>query len=223
MEITTNTICKNSADFIESILRQTLPHITKAIISADRASTDGTIEILERLKKENPKIELDYYTVSDPFKDLVVQRNKQIQKTKTEWIWILDDDELYPEEQIKKIFKVLENGKANAYLLPFYFVVDKEHYYSGKGSKAERFFRNVPGLKWENDFLYETIKTEKTRIDDVYFIHLSYLKTNSWRKEWNMLQYPQYQHIEGLPQSVKDILKICLKNVECAEAQISKS
>ena len=207
MEITTHTICKNSADFIEPVLKQVIPYIKKAIVSVDIASSDGTIEILNRLAKENQKIELNYYSVKNPFKDLVVQRNEQIKKTETEWIWILDDDDLYSEKQIKNIFKILEKGKADAYLLPCWFVVDKEHYYPPKGAWAERFFRNVPNLKWEGEFLYETIKKAKIKIKTAYFIHLSYLKTHSWRKEWNILEYPQYQHIEELPKNIKDILK----------------
>lgn len=207
MEITTNTLCKNSADFVEVCLKQVLPFITKAIVSADKSSTDGTPEILERLKGENPKIELDYYTISEPFKDLVAERNKQLQKTKTEWIWILDDDELYLEEQIKNIFKVLEEGRADAYLIPCWFPVDKEHYYPSKGAWAERFFRNIPNIKWEGEFLHETIKIPKTRIKTASYIHLSYLKANSWRKEWNILPYPRFENLKELPKDIKDILR----------------
>ncbi len=207
--ITTNTICKNSADFIEPVLKQVLPYVEKAIVSVDRASTDGKIGILERMAKEYHKIDLDYYEVKNPLKDLVEQKNRQIQKSKSEWIWTLDDDDFYPIEQVKNIIKFLEGAKADAYLIKCWFPVDKEHYYPPKGNWNERFFRNVPGLEWENNFLHETINKPKMRIETkiAYFIHLSYLKTRSWRREWNKKLYPRYKHVKGLPDYIKDILK----------------
>ncbi len=207
--ITTNTICKNSADFIEPVLKQVLPYVDRAIVSVDKVSTDGTIKILERMAKENPKIDLDYYEVKNPAYDLVAQKNKQIQKSKTEWIWTVDDDDFYPKKQVKNIVKFLGKAREDAYLIKCWFIVDKEHYYPPKGNWNERFYRNVPGLKWENNFLHETIKKPKARIKTriAYFIHLSYLKTHSWRKEWNKHQYPQYQHIEELPIDIQNLLK----------------
>ena len=63
LDIATNTIVKNGADFIELCLNQVLPFVSKAIVSVSKDSTDGTISILERMAKENPKIELNYYEV----------------------------------------------------------------------------------------------------------------------------------------------------------------
>lgn len=94
----------NSAEFVKdtvkSIMNQTYQNIE--IVITDDASTDGTIEILEKLEKEDKRIKL---TKNKKNLGITDNMNSGIHKCNGEYIAILDgDDWAYPyriEEQVK--------------------------------------------------------------------------------------------------------------------------
>lgn len=226
LDITTNTIVKNGADFIESCLNQVLPFVKKSIVSVSRISTDGTIEILERMAKLNPKIELDYYADDHPNNirrifGLTGIRNKQLARTKSEWIWVLDDDEFYPTETIKSIFKEIENNTDNdSFSLKFWFLVDWQHYQPQHNHrKTIRFYENVPDIKWQHIFTQESIEVKNPKFLNHRYFHLSYLKKNSWRNEGHMdrWRYPKYdiaKCVKLSQENLKELHEKAMPNVQ---------
>ena len=66
MTICSHTIVKNGQPFIDLVLNQVLPFVDRAIVTVSVKSTDGTKELLEKMAKDNPKINLIYEDVYKP-------------------------------------------------------------------------------------------------------------------------------------------------------------
>lgn len=226
MSIEVHTICKNSADFLELCLKQVIPYVDIVRLYCDKDSEDGTDKIAKRLSEKNENIKLTFYEVKDPIKDLVAVRNKMLDESIADWIWILDDDEFYTNSQIEEIKEELARSEYNAYALPFWFILDKNHYHPQRSkSFAERFFRNKDTLEWKGNFSREAIHDENgwmdskrrkdiVRIPEMY-IHLSYLKKYSWRDKFGKKKflYPDYNQTnkrKELPENIKTLLQIIL-------------
>lgn len=231
--ICSNTLLKNSADFIEPCLNSVLPYVDRAIVSVDRTSTDGTIDILERMAGENPKIELDFYTIENPTTDLPRERNRQLKKTKEDWVWIVDDDEYYLPEDVLRLKEIMEREKRyEAIAFRAWFVVDENHHHPSRGRhRMERIFRNKPTLNWRGEWSREAIhdgnrwisshNMDDTVIDvgtDIKYIHLSYLKKYTWRTAFGKTKfhYPKISEKEIntyplLPENIKQAVALCLK------------
>ena len=90
--------CYNMKIYIEEALRsaflQTLPDIE--VICVDDGSTDGTWELLQRLKGEYNNLKI----CSQENKGAGGARNKGIEAAKGEYIAFLDADDFYPTEQV---------------------------------------------------------------------------------------------------------------------------
>jgi len=223
MTICTHTIVRNGASFIEPCLRQVLPHITRALVSSDLASTDGTPDILRSLEKECPNLRVNYYMVNDPFVDLVREKNRQIQRTVEDWFWVMDDDEYYMAEDFEWILSELEKDNYHdCYALRLWFLLDKEHSHPRSSNKyIERIFRNKRTMRWEERFMEEKMFDEYGRVWTKYhprvrkilprYIHFTMLKENSYRNEFN-LPRRGYGKIGILPQNIINEIKKIYEN-----------
>lgn len=200
-EICSHTITKNSAEFIESVLRQILPYTTRSIVSVDVDSKDDTKEILLRLKREFPHLEILEYKVKNYLIDLVKERNRQIGLTTEDIIWIVDDDEYYFENEICDIFNKIEKTNNDSYSVKFWFLTDKYHYNPARGKRTLRIFKN-DGRKWRGEFGNEFIPTKTCEHLNNYYIHLSYVKSYSWRNEFGKKQYTKQAPIAELPKEI---------------------
>lgn len=231
--ICSNTLLKNSADFIEPCLNSVLPYVDRAIVSVDKESTDRTIDIMKRMAKENPKIDLDFYKVKDSNIDLPKQRECQLRKTTEDFMWIVDDDEFYLPEHAQRLKEFLDkDNKYDAYAMRAWFAIDKEHYHPCRGMhRMERVFRNKPTLSWKGTWSREAIHDGDSWLSlrnpdsnavpigsDIQYIHLSYLKKFTWRTEFGKkkFHYPKITKEEinsypVFPKEIQQILKTCLK------------
>jgi len=235
--ICSNTLLKNSADFIEPCLNSILPYVDRAIVSVDKASADGTIEIMKRMANENPKIDLDFYEIEDPNIDLPRQRDFQLQKTTEDWIWIVDDDEFYLPEHAQRLKDLMDkDDKYDAYAMRAWFVIDEKHYHPYRGlHRMERIFRNKPTLNWKGIWSKEAIHDGDYWVSlnnkgnyiqdticqfgsDIQYIHLSFLKKYTWRTAFGKkkFHYPTISkeaiiNYPVFPKEIQQILKQCLK------------
>ncbi|HEC64669.1 MAG TPA: glycosyltransferase [bacterium] len=194
VKICSHTIVKNGADFIEPCLRQILPHVNRALVSIDDRSSDGTVEIIKKLEKEYDNLDVDYFTVKDS-KDLVEARNRQIERTTEDYFWVVDDDEYWLEEDIKRLFKHFEKYDDLAFRVTFWFPINDKQCWllETRHSQIERVFKNVPGMVWYKTFPAERIHYKGTHLirthkrdrllKDIFYIHFSYLKDHGWRNE----------------------------------------
>src|SRR3989338_11537142 len=103
-DITAQMVVKNEDIYIWYSITSILPYIDRLLIT-DTGSTDKTLQIISSIRSE--KIEIEQIK-SDNKIDIGSIRQQQLTKTRTDWIWIIDGDEIYPGslgEEIKGIIK----------------------------------------------------------------------------------------------------------------------
>lgn len=105
---------QNCAHGAEKWLRSTLPYVEKAVV-VDTGSTDGTLEILRRLKREFPYLDI-YERRMD---DFASSRNFSLTKVKTPRALILDADELLMPEEYARLQRFVEANPAKGYDFTF--------------------------------------------------------------------------------------------------------
>ena len=229
--ICSNTLLKNSADFIEPCLNSVLPYVDRAIVSVDKTSTDGTVDILNRMAKENSKIELDSYTIENFNTDLPKKRDEQLKRTTEDYVWIVDDDEFYLPSHAQRLKDYLDNDtKYDAYCMRAWFVLDEKHYHPYRGKhRMERVFRNKPTLNWKGVWSRESIHDGDLWVSsrnplgsnvchfgsDVQYLHLSYLKNYTWRTTFGKkkFHYPDIspEKIKKYPEFNEEIINTLKK------------
>lgn len=195
MTFASHTLVKNGKPFIDLVLRQVIPFANRCLITISEKSTDGTLEVLEQLKKEfSDKVFIDFENVQSPGQ-LTQERQKQVDKTFEDWILFLDDDDYWPEENLKEMVELIEKGEdIDAYSVMPYQVIDEYHYdLSWYNKSFTKWFKNQKGVHyrfpWPRDLIYlnETLLYWKTnpRVPNLgkKFFHLSHIKNTSFRKE----------------------------------------
>lgn len=103
--ITAHMIVKNEDQFIWYAICSVLPNVKKFIIY-DTGSTDKTVSIIKTIN--SPKIVFKQLGSIDS-KQLVALRNQQINETSTEWIWIVDGDEIYSTKTADSVVEATRN------------------------------------------------------------------------------------------------------------------
>lgn len=107
--VTVHMVVKNEDRFIWYAVQSVLPYVRKVDI-IDTGSTDRTSVIIPGIK--NRKISFRGLTVSRP-EDLASVRQKQLDETITDWIWIVDGDEIYSESLAGEIISLLRSRGNN--------------------------------------------------------------------------------------------------------------
>jgi len=155
MKITAHTLIKNEQCWIWYALLSVLDYVDEIMVW-DTGSTDDTVALVQSIK--SPKIKLKQITVKTP-EDHTAARQKMLQETDSDWIMILDGDEVWWSESLKScVREIKDNPDVSAIISPFINVVgDIFHYQSSAsnhyqigdyhGSYNLRFInRRIPGL-----------------------------------------------------------------------------
>lgn len=103
--ITAHMTVRNEDRFIWYAVSSVLPYV-KQLIIFDTGSTDNTVLIIRSIN--NKKIIFQEKGEVNAH-ELVNLRQQQIEMTKTNWIWIVDGDEIYPQKAVRKVVKLTEN------------------------------------------------------------------------------------------------------------------
>jgi glycosyltransferase involved in cell wall biosynthesis len=105
--ITAHMMVKNEDQWVRYSLLSILPYVDTVLVT-DTGSTDHTIEAINSLN--SPKIKLTQTSISSP-SDVTKIREAQLQNTKTTWFWVIDGDEVYPEEAAKEVVSAINSGR----------------------------------------------------------------------------------------------------------------
>lgn len=104
-----NVIVKNEDRYIWFALKSAISYVDKILIW-DTGSSDKTVEIIKLLKKEYPQ-KIEFKEIGQVNADeLVKARQKMLEATQSDWVLVLDGDEVWWENSIKKIQKVLSDN-----------------------------------------------------------------------------------------------------------------
>lgn len=111
MKIWGNTIVKNEDRYLYFAVKSVINYLDKLIIF-DTGSTDETVKIINILQEEYPK-KIIFKSVGEVDKEAYTRaRQDMLDLSKGDWVFILDGDEVWWEDSIKKL-KGLVDSEGN--------------------------------------------------------------------------------------------------------------
>lgn len=119
MKIWANCIVHNEENFIWFAIMSVIDYVDKVLVW-DTGSTDKTVEIIkEIIQKKGKKIEFKEIGNVDKY-EFSKARQAMLDESKCDWTLILDGDEIWWEDSIKKVIaEIKSNGsKINGIVVP---------------------------------------------------------------------------------------------------------
>lgn len=111
MKIWAHTVVCNEDKFVWFAVMSVIDFVDKILIW-DTGSTDKTVEIIKEIQKiKGSKVSFEEVGPVDKYQFTTV-RQKMLEESKCDWILILDGDEIWWEDSIKKVIKEI-NTKGN--------------------------------------------------------------------------------------------------------------
>lgn len=217
MKIWANCIVNNEENFIWFAIMSVIDYVDKILVW-DTGSEDRTVEIIQGVAREyKDKILFKEVGKVDKFQFTNI-RQRMLDESKCDWILILDGDEVWWQESIKKVVDVI-NKKGNtkdAIAVPFYSATGDIYHYqeqnAGKYELAGRkghlsiraINRKIPGLHVEGSYGMEgyfdkdnNLLQKRAPKSIIYlvapFLHLTHLKRSSKNG------HNKYKYEIGLP------------------------
>ena len=163
MKICAHTLVKNEERFLWFAVTSVVEHVDRVLLW-DTGSTDKTIKIAEALKKRYPE-KIDFLEVGNiTASEFPKMRQKMLNETKADWFLVVDGDEIWWDESIRKVVKTIkkEGKDLDGIFVPTINLVGDMYHYqeeaAGKykiqgkmGHLALRAInRNIPGLASRN-------------------------------------------------------------------------
>ncbi|OGG16295.1 hypothetical protein A3D77_02445 [Candidatus Gottesmanbacteria bacterium RIFCSPHIGHO2_02_FULL_39_11] len=194
-QLTVHMMVKNEDRFIWYSISSVLPYADRIFI-ADTGSTDNTIKIIKSFNSK--KIEFYEREVRDVI-DIARIREEQVDKTTTDWFWVVDGDEIYPSflcEEIKNVIttkgETLEGIVVGRYDLLgdiYHFQnpdVGPYHLFGKKGHIVVRLInkKNINGIRVSGSYPYEGYYDKSGREIIHHSPHLFYFTTG---KLWHAM------------------------------------
>lgn len=104
--ITVHMVVKNEDVWVWYAVRS-IEKYADTILITDTGSTDNTVRMVESI--HSVKVILSQTPVHNPG-DMTAVRNTQIRDTKTDWIWLVDGDEIYSRETAEEVVRAVRAG-----------------------------------------------------------------------------------------------------------------
>lgn len=110
MRIWAHTLVKNEAKWLWFSITSSIDFVDK-ILLWDTGSTDATLDIIKELQEKYPgKIDFKQRNIGSP-EEFTKVRQEMLDATKVDWFIVLDGDEIWWRDSIKKVTDfVQENG-----------------------------------------------------------------------------------------------------------------
>lgn len=164
-KIWAHTLVRNEERYLWFSIMSVVDFVDK-ILLWDTGSTDNTLRIIEDIiKKIGKKIDFRQAGQVDSVSFTTI-RQKMLEDTKSDWFLILDGDEVWWRDSIKRVVETIQNeGKdLEALVVPFYDIVgdiyhfqeEKAGQYKIDGKKGHLSIkavnRNIEGLHFNNPY-----------------------------------------------------------------------
>lgn len=132
MKIVAHTIIKNEQNWVWYALNSVLDYVDEIFVW-DTGSTDKTIDIIKTIS--SPKIKFFHSPDVNPDSFTAI-RQKMLDTTKSDWLFILDGDEIWLSGSIQSTLDFIKTSGANyEYLIhPFYNLVGDVYHYQEKAA-----------------------------------------------------------------------------------------
>lgn len=207
MKIWAHTLVKNEERFIWFSIMSVIEWVEKVLIW-DTGSTDKTLRIAGKIKELYPsKVELKEVGEVD-VDEFTKIRQQMLDRTKSDWFIVVDGDEIWWEESIKKVVQVVRGSSSRtgnrieSVVVPMYNLVGDIYHHQEKaagryklagreGHYALRAInRKIPGLKSEKPHgtwgwtdkegkMIQDRNSKKIKFVDAPYLHASFLKRSS--------------------------------------------
>ncbi len=222
--VTVHMIIKNEDQWVWYALQSVLPYADQILIT-DTGSTDKSKEILHTLASTKIKLrEIITHTAAE----MTIERSRQIQETKTDWIWLVDGDEVYPESTAKECVSAIKSSVYEGIVVRRYDLlgdvyhrqsetVGSYHLYGQKGHLVSRLInkKKVRGLTYKGAYPLEGWYDEdgvsaQARDPKHWYItknrlyHAMYLKRSSLGSNLPMFNRSKYKIETGI--KINDLL-----------------
>lgn len=119
--ITAHMVVKNEDQWVEYAIRSVLPFVDSFLIT-DTGSTDHTVSKISSIR--DSKIKFSHVDTTN----IVAIRNQQLSQTHTDWLWMVDGDEIYPQKTTQEILDALNANLAGVIVRRFDCLGDVYHY-----------------------------------------------------------------------------------------------
>ena len=202
MSVTAHMVVKNEDQWVWFAIMSVIDFVDEMIIF-DTGSKDKTVEIINTIL-DNPryKDKIFFEEIGEvPIEDFYKIRQKQLNMTKTDYILILDGDEIWWEEGIKEFKRCIDINSPSRVAVRFvcpctdiyhYRDFERELYSDEKlgikrGSITTRgYSMSIPGLRCGGDYGVETYYYDRVEffiVDSVmienFYFHCSKLRRSS--------------------------------------------
>jgi len=111
MKIWVHTLVKNEEKFIWYAVMSVIDQVDKVLIW-DTGSTDGTVEIIKRIKKKYPHKVIFKEVGEITPEEFPLVRQEMLDKTEADWFLVVDGDEIWWDEFLRNVINLIqERGK----------------------------------------------------------------------------------------------------------------
>ncbi len=224
MKIWANTIVNNEENFIWFAMKSILDYVDKILIW-DSGSTDKTADIIREIKEDK----IVFKKVGQVDKHgFTKMRQRMLEESDCDWVLILDGDEIWWEDSIRKVVDVISSkGKQiEGIVVPMVVPVgDIFHFQEASAGRykilgreghlsLKAFSKKIPGLHVENPYGSEGFfdgqgkavqEREKIIFLDAPILHVTHLKRSSRKRTSDKYKYelgkkasPDYKYPEVL-------------------------
>ncbi|MEK7497556.1 MAG: glycosyltransferase [Patescibacteria group bacterium] len=201
MKIVAHTLVKNEENFIWFAINSVIDHVDEIMVW-DHGGIDDTISTVESIR--NPKIKF-----KKAEGNVAELRQKMLNETDSDWVFILDGDEIWHEEAIKNLQFTIYNcdPKIDVIVSPNYLLIgDMFHYQKETAGKYRIACReghyNIRAIR----------KTSSLHVDGVYpneaYMTGAGVKVQNLLKEKILFLEEKYLHASFLLRSCKDRKKL---------------
>lgn len=217
-EIWANTIVNNEENFIWFSVMGVIDWVDKVLVW-DTGSDDKTVEIIKEIKKLYPeKISFKEVGQVDNL-EFTKMRQKMLKESVCDWILVLDGDEIWWEDSIKKLVSQInrQTGKDGVVVPMMVAVGDIYHAQEEKAGKYQilgrkghislkAVNRKIPGLHvdWpygkEGYFDKENVLIQERKdlvFLDAPFLHVTHLKRSSVSRKTDKFKYELGNKVPG--------------------------
>lgn len=206
-----HTLVKNEEKYLWYAVMSVIDYVDKILIW-DTGSTDKTVEIIKKLQKKYPhKIEFKEIGEVD-IDEFTSVRQQMLDETKSDWVLIIDGDEVWWDDSIRKVVGVIQKEGDNLETIvnSYYNIVGDIYHYQEK--KAGRYGidgkvghltiramnRKIPGLHLEKPhgtqgFFDDKGKLIQKRLSryrkhiDALFMHFTHMiRSSTLEKDLNV-------------------------------------
>jgi glycosyltransferase involved in cell wall biosynthesis len=199
MKIWANTLVKNEERYLWFSLMSVLDYVDKILIW-DTGSSDKTLQIIQEVKNNYPeKILFKEVGEVDPIA-YTKMRQKMLDETKSDWIMILDGDEVWWDDSMKMVTQTIEKSGSDldSIVTPYFNIVGDIYHFQKEsagrykiddkiGNHTIRFMnRKISGLYTsrshgqhgyfdKSDTLIQDRNSKRRRFVQAPFLHFTHM------------------------------------------------